>query len=133
MIDIGLPKANVPITDKPASLDWYKFFVRLVAYVQNIVPSVVVGSIQYNIVSTATDVTAAYGDWIESNATGGMILVTLPNPATLPGALVGVAKSDASANVVRVVGTINGVANFDLVAQDETLSLVSIGTGWRAT
>jgi hypothetical protein len=130
---LGLPKHNVAITDKPASLDWYKFFVRLVDYVQNIIPSVVVGSIQYNIVTTAVNVTASYGDWVEANAAGGLLLITLPNPATLPGALVGIAKSDASGNIVRAVGTINGVANFDLVAQNETLTLVSIGTGWRAT
>ncbi len=133
MTDIGLPKANVPITDKPPSLDYYKFFVRLISYVQNLVPSVVIGSIQYNIVSTATNVTAAYGDWVEADASGGLLLVTLPNPATTPGALVGVAKTDSSGNIVRLVGTVNGVANYDLVAQDETATLVAIGAYWRLT
>ena len=76
---------------------------------------------------------AAYGDWVEMDATAGLRTVTLPNPATTPGALVGVAKTDATGNVVRLVGTINGVANYDLVAQDETATLVAIGTYWRLT
>jgi len=131
-VNIGLPKANVAITDKTTSLDWYKYFVRLTAFVENITSTTNIVNAPYNPVTTTIDYTAAYGDLVEANAAGGAINVTLPNPATHPGVPVIVAKTDASANAVTIVGTINGVANFDLLAQDEVLTVVSVTTGWRA-
>ncbi len=131
-MSLGLPKANVNITDKPTSLDWYKFFVRLVAFVENISNTTTIVNSPYNPVSTSTNYAASYGDLVEASASGGNISVTLPNPATYPGVPVVVAKTDATANIVTVVGTINGVANFQLLAQDEVLTVVSVTTGWRA-
>lgn len=115
------------------SSDWYKFMYRFWEYAQNFIPSVTIGSIQYNIVSTSVSVTASCGDWVDMNATTGAKGVTLPDPSLLPGALVGVCKVDASANAVTVIGTIDGAVNFDLIAQYETLTLVSVGSEWRAT
>ncbi len=130
--NFSIPKVGVPVTpSERMSDDWYKFLYRLWEYVQNIVPSVTVGSIQYNIVTTAVGMTAAYGDFIQVNAAGGPVSITLPAAATTPGALIDVSKIDASANAVTVVGTINGVANFDLLLQDESITLVSDGTGFR--
>lgn len=74
----------------------------------------------------------------EVDASGGNRTITLPSlavayDATLKtGWIVNVAKSDSSTNTVTIVGTINGVANFDLLRQDESLMFQAGPTSWRA-
>lgn len=83
----------------------------------------------------AISVSAAYyvkpWEFVDVNATGGAVTVTLPDAASNVGKLCGVAKNDASANNVTVSGAINGAASATITVQYTALLFISIGTEWR--
>jgi hypothetical protein len=85
-----------------------------------------------NIVSRTSSYTAAAGDLVLCNATSSGFAVTLPTGASV-GALVTVVKTDSSANVVTVAGTINGDAGgAALGAKDYGAVFEYIGSSsWR--
>jgi hypothetical protein len=77
--------------------------------------------------------TAAAGEFVKADATGGAFTVTLPaSPAV--GASVTVKKADASANAVTVVGsgvtTIDGDTNAQIVSQHTSVTFIYDGTNW---
>lgn len=86
----------------------------------------------WTVVNTALNYTAAYGELVQVDATGGPRSVTLPSPSSNPGQCVIVCKTDAGPFVVTVVGTINGASNSILSSQDQSITVVSTGTGWRS-
>ena len=83
----------------------------------------------------AISVSAAYyvkpWEFVDVNATGGAVTVTLSDAASNVGKLCGVAKNDASANNVTVSGAINGAASATITVQYTALLFISIGTEWR--
>lgn len=83
----------------------------------------------------AISVTAAHyvkpWEFVDVNATGGAVTVTLPDAASNVGKLCGVAKNDSSANNVTVSGAINGAASATINLQYMALLFISIGTEWR--
>lgn len=74
----------------------------------------------------------APGTFADVDATAGAVTITIPPAATNSGKVIGVAKSDSSANAVTISGQVNGAATTDLTAQYTSLLLVSNGTEWRA-
>jgi len=64
------------------------------------------------------------------NAATVAINATLPAAASHTGRIFNIKKIDASANIVTVVGTIEGVANRTLTTQWATICLQSTGTSW---
>ena len=80
-------------------------------------------------VSTLTD----RNKIILCDATGGAFNVTLLSPAVAgDGFAVMVKKSDASANAITVIGTIDGASNFSLAAENDYVILISDGvSNWN--
>ena len=76
--------------------------------------------------------TIAPGEFADVDATSADVTITLPPAATNSGKMIGVAKSDASANFVTLSGQVNGAATTDLTTQYTALLLISNGTEWRA-
>lgn len=113
-MNLGLPKHNVPISDRVMSLDWYKFFVRLNAAV----------SASSGMVTS--DLTIKNGGFYEVDATAGPVTVTL-NAAIFAGfPSVTVKKIDATANAVTVtpnIGTIDGAASLSWSTQWQSYTL----------
>jgi len=74
----------------------------------------------------------------EVDASGGNRTITLPSLAVAydsnlkTGWVINVAKTDSSTNTVTIAGTINGVTDFDLLRQDESLMFQAGPTSWRA-
>lgn len=64
---------------------------------------------------------------IFADATGGNISVTLKTPAEMRKKRIVVKKTDASANTVTVVGTIDGAANYVLTTQYQFVQVESDG------
>ena len=56
--------------------------------------------------------------------------VTLPTPTGRTGFIYRIKKIDSSVNAVTVVGTIDEDSNFDLIAEDESITVTSDGTEW---
>jgi hypothetical protein len=71
-------------------------------------------------------------EFMDVDATGGAVTITLPPAAGNAGKMCGVAKNDASANAVTLSGQLNGVASTDLTVQYTALLMVSTGSEWRA-
>ena len=73
--------------------------------------------------------------YIDVDATGGDRTITLPTVATSLGKMVYVKKVDDSRNKVIVDGngseTIDGVGQFDLVLEHESIVIICDGTEWR--
>lgn len=77
---------------------------------------------------------AAWEGHIDVDATAGAKTVTLPAPATYPGRVISVSKSDSSGNAVTVgsaSGSVLGVTS--LGAQYAAATYVSNGTNWLTT
>lgn len=78
--------------------------------------------------------TAAAGDYVLANATSAAFTVTLPASPTT-GTVVGVKKTDSSANLVTVVGsgstTIDGDASCTLNAFDAAGTFAFDGSNWQ--
>lgn len=86
-------------------------------------------------VSKTTTYTAAnIEEIILANATGGAFTITMPTAVEREGYIYRIKKTDASANAVKVDGlgaeTIDGDADFDLIAQDEVIAVVSDNANW---
>lgn len=74
------------------------------------------------------------------NATSGSFTITLPaastcyDPTNLASIVYNISKIDSSANTVTIDGngseTIGGELTFDLIAQNEVLTLVTNGSNW---
>ena len=83
--------------------------------------------------SKTTTYTAAPGDIIPCNATGGAFTVNLPAAAGVVQSI-RVKKTDASANAITIDGnaseTIDGATTRTLTTQYEAVELWSDGTGW---
>lgn len=71
------------------------------------------------------------GEFIEADATSASIALTLPDVAASKGRMIGLSKTDSTANVVSIVGTINGDADVSITEQYTTLLILSNGTEWR--
>lgn len=85
----------------------------------------------WNVRTITASANAYAGDYIDANATGGTITVTMPNVISSKGRMVAVSKTDTSANAVTISGTVNGSVNPSLGVQYTTLLMVSNGTEWR--
>jgi hypothetical protein len=76
--------------------------------------------------------TAAVGDFVIGDATGGGFTVTLPDANT--GELVAVKKADASANAITVVGqggdTIDGDADATIIEKNAGAIFIRDGSNW---
>lgn len=87
----------------------------------------------YDTVTTVTaDYTASKNELVLVDASGGPVTVTLPAPEE--GQPVGLEKSDSSSNTVTIspnsTENVNYASSEDLVAQGESVDLVSGGTDW---
>ena len=78
--------------------------------------------------SKSANFTAADGDFILVDASGGAFNVTLPTPTS--GSKVSVKKIDASANAVTIVGTIDNLVNDAVSAQWDSMDYLANGTQW---
>lgn len=67
---------------------------------------------------------------ILGDSTSGNIEITLPAAATYPYKQYAIKKVDASANYVRVKGTIDGVVDFDIYDRYLWATIISDGTNW---
>ena len=63
------------------------------------------------------------------NAVGGAVTITLPSATA--GRILCVKKTDASANAVTLSGTVDGVANPTLGAQNQSRIVQGDGSGWQ--
>jgi len=84
----------------------------------------------------STDNVATTDEIIESDATGGNIVLTLPTAASASGLQFSFVKTDSSSNTVEIDGngaeTISGQTSITLEDQWQTLTIYSNGTAWRA-
>lgn len=109
-MNLGLPKNNVAITDKPASLDWYKFFIRLVAGVET------------QNVSVTADATIANIGTVYVNAAAAPVTIT---PKAFP---LTIQKTDATANAITVGGiTVNGNPAYSFNTQYQAITIDTVG------
>lgn len=106
-MNLGFPKSNIPLADKsPATLDWYKFFVRLVGAVET-ANSAITASATINKIGV-----------VAADCTAGDVTVT---PTAFP---LTVIKTDASANNVTIGGiTVNGDATFSWNTQYQAYTI----------
>lgn len=79
--------------------------------------------------SKTTSYTAAAGEFVRADATSGAFTVTLPSGTT--GDKVRVKKTDSTANVVTVGGTIDGSTNMRLPDQWSTVEVIYDGSSWK--
>jgi len=77
--------------------------------------------------NAAATLTTAGAEVQTIDASGGAISITLP-ATTTPGVRFVIKKTDASANAVTVVGTIDGATNYSLATQYQYVSIISTGT-----
>ena len=88
-------------------------------------------------ISTPTvEKTAAYtldatNHTVWANATAGALTLTLPGAAGISGRTYVIKKTDATANIVTISGTINGTSGYTLLAKDDYVQISSDGTGWQ--
>lgn len=79
--------------------------------------------------ATATD------SFIDADATGGAVTITLPTAVTCPGREYTIKRINSGANAVTVATTssqtIDGSTTFTLSAQNSTVVVVSNGANWR--
>lgn len=105
-------------------------------YLQYLISLIVPGGV---IVQTANILTTTASSYIVQptdysvlgNAASNAIAVTLPNPATYPGRLLQFKKTDATANQVSFVGTVDGITTYALVFQNQSVTLQSNGAQWN--
>jgi len=108
-VNLGLPKHNVTISDRLMSLDWYKFFVRMVAAIET--QNVVVTS-----GATITKIGTVYAD-----ASAGAITIT---PQAFP---LTIQKTDATANAITVGGiTVNGNPAYSFNTQYQAITIDTV-------
>lgn len=108
-MNLGLPKHNVPISDRVMSLDWYKFFVRMVAAVQT-----------QNIAVTA-DTTVTQIGTVYVSATAGAVTIT---PQAFP---LTIQKTDATANAITIGGiTVNGNPAYSFNTQYQAITIDTV-------
>lgn len=113
-MNLGLPKHNVPISDRIMSLDWYKFFVRLS------------DGLSYSSSTLTASTIIANGGFYEVDATAGPVVVTISASLVNKYPTVTVKKIDATANSVTVatqVGTIDGAASLSWSTQWQSYTL----------
>lgn len=78
-----------------------------------------------------TILAADQGNFISGNATGGAFNLTLPTLAAADdGWNVALMKSDATANAITIVGTVNGVVNPTIATQYSAVMLWWSGSAW---
>ena len=90
-----------------------------------------IASNQWRYVSVTTSVSASVGDFVDVDASGAAVTVTLPNVAASKGRIVGVSKVDSSANLVTISGTVNGQSSIMITRQYTSLVMLSTGAEWR--
>ena len=86
------------------------------------------GGSSTNVISRTSAYTAANGDFILADVSGGAFTVTLPVLAN--GSRVSVKKIDASAFAVTVSGTIDNLSSYSISTQWESQDFLSNGTQW---
>jgi hypothetical protein len=87
-----------------------------------------VSAAQDTFTANATLTEAHHTAW--ANATSAGFTITLPAAASHPGRIYIIKKTDASANAVTIGGTVDGVANPTITAQNEVWTIQSSGTAW---
>ena len=86
------------------------------------------GGAGVTVVNRSTTYTAAAGDYILADTSGGAFNITLP---TLPsGSKISIKKIDASANAVTALATIDNVTSWASSIQWESQDFLSDGTQW---
>ena len=80
------------------------------------------------ITTTPTDPVPITADWIDVDASGGAVTLTLPEEEV--GKRISIRKVDSSANAVTINNTINGEASMDIVFQYDRPDLSYNGTEW---
>jgi hypothetical protein len=89
------------------------------------------------VTKTAAYTLTALDQAVSANAASGAFTLTLPNVTTTApdGTLFSVKKTDSSANVVTIATTssqlIDGALTFLLTTQNQSVALLSNGTGWE--
>lgn len=86
------------------------------------------GGSSLNIVHKTANYTAANGDVVLVDASGGAVSITLP--AATENNSVYVKKIDSSANTVTIVGTIDTGTNLVISAQYAAYAVAADGTDW---
>lgn len=86
----------------------------------------------FRYVSTSTNYQAKIGDFIDVDASGGSVTITMPESGGYSGRMCGVCKKDGSANAVTITGDINGDTSGEITVQYTAIWLVSAGSEWRA-
>ena len=83
-------------------------------------------------VTVATTLALTSAEYITADATTSGFNITLPSTTT-PGYIFTIKKTDATANIVTVLGTIDGATNYTLTKQNDTITLMSTTTSgvWR--
>jgi hypothetical protein len=86
------------------------------------------------VAKTTTYTAANVEEIILANATGGAFTITMPTAVEREGYIYSIKKTDSSANAVKVDGLgseeIDGDADFDLLSQDEVITVVSDNANW---
>lgn len=94
------------------------------------------GSLNYTIEDATASVTlASASNYVFADASSADIVVNLPAAATAKsGRLYNIKKTDSSANKVTVDGdgseTIDGDTTFEILQQDESVTIVCDGSNW---
>jgi len=86
------------------------------------------GGSSINVTARSANYTAANGDFVLADVSGGAFNVTLPTPTS--GSKVSVKKIDASTNAVTVVGTIDNLVNDPISEQWASSDYLADGTQW---
>lgn len=75
-----------------------------------------------------SDITAQFGDYLVVDTSAHDVTVTMP-AAVLGQKEITILKNDATAHVVHVVGTVNGIAGRD-IGDNEALNLMPTSSGY---
>jgi archaellum component FlaC len=82
-------------------------------------------------ITTSTTITLSDGNTaVFVNATSGAVNVTLPTPTANVGEYT-IKRIDATANVITLVGTVNGVTNPTIEFQNDAWTIISNGTSYE--
>jgi len=79
---------------------------------------------------TTTYIASSRDEIILADASGGAFTITMPTATGREGFIYTIKKTDSSANAVTVAGTIDGDTDFDLLSQDESITIVSDNSAW---
>lgn len=95
-----------------------------------------INAVTQRISSIVANYTVPVGNYsVLANATSGAIIVTLPLASTATTYIIGITKTDSSANIVTIQRSgsdlICGSTSQTLLYQNEVLNFISDGTNWQ--